>query len=281
MVISDWDRDFIRRRLNNYRTANSINGRLQSLNIFLTHLLISGVTKQGYTYDGDSDFKVEALRRFVKGISRLEDDKVFAIQQFLIHKKFLKEEELGCDIDAEYLPRLLAVHDYLGNTTEHALFRISHLKESYYAEIVNGSSIEKIQLNILLNKSHSFFRVEEIFETNIDYFMTSITYDTDSGTTSKKIRKGYGFMSTDHFMLYLFLHDGTDNNPISYIQVEMIVFGLEPLTLMRSGVPVTIAYPKTHDPDQPIILNNIYSFSTDSENPFINKVHATYPEKRH
>lgn len=244
------------------------------LKTFLHNLLISGVTNEVYPYDGDEpDFKEEALRRFRANTQHTEENKVLAIQQFLIHEKFLNEKELGGDIDPDYLPGLLAVHDYLANKSEEAIDCLTKLNTAFYTKIEGDKYDESIQLNIFLKDGDAFFRIEEICEIK-NKSSASIQLDTKDVTKSgKTMRRGYGFASTQHNIIYIFLHGHTGDNPVSYVQVEIwSVFDLnERLTFVRSGHLVPVVMTMSEAPTPPIILNNVLRFSSDPAKSIVNK----------
>lgn len=276
MKISEWDRDLIRRRLNNYRIAKRQGPKPLPLKTFLHKLLISGVTKEVYPENGDEpDFKEEALRRFQKNTQHTDDDKVFAIQQFLIHEKFLKEKELGGDIDPEYLPGLLAVHDYLGNKSKEAIAYLSQIKNTYSAKIDGYEWEQLIQLNFILNKSDAFFRVEEICEITTKDFVSHDVHKKDAANAGNPKRRGFGFVSTRYNIIYIFLHNYIDDNPITYIQAELHpdTSSTYAFTLIRSGHLVPRITTKSEDPNPPIILNNVLWFVSDPAKIKVHKEH--------
>lgn len=275
MIISDWDRDLILRCLNNYRVANAGGKNPLSLNIFLTRLLLSGLTDQGYTEDGNPNFKEEALRRFVNGKSRLEDDKVFAVQQYLIHKKFLREEELGGDIDPDYLPGLLALHDYLGNKSEEAVTYLSQIKNTYFTIIDGFINKQTIELRIILKKSDVFFRVEEHCEITSKDLVSHDVHKKDAAETGQPKRRGYGFVSTGNHIIYIFVNDHTWSDHITYVQTELYpdINSTYELTFMRSGDLVPLVINSSVEWNPPIILNNVFRFSSD---PATTKVHKEH-----
>ena len=279
MIISEWDRDLIRRRLNNYLTAKSRGRKALPLKTFLHNLLISGVTNDVYPYNGDEpDFKEEALRRFRANTQQTEDNKVFAIQQFLIHEKFLKEKELGGDIDPDYLPGLLAVHDYLGNKSKEAIAYLAQIKKTYFTRIDGYIFEQLIQLNIMLKKSDAFFRVEEACDLTSKDFVLHEVHKKDAAKAGQTMRRGYGFVSNGNNTIYIFFSDYTAIDPITYIQAELHpdINSTYELTFIRSGDVVPLITTSSEDPNPPIILNNVFRFSSDPATIKVHKERISY-----
>lgn len=259
MNFTDWQIDKIRRALNNYRAAEARNGQTLPWKTVTNRILLCPALRHSpLRGDEDQEFKEEALRRFANGKSFLQPHKLDDLKTFLIHAGILMEDELSDD--ADNLKEALTIHGYLASETEDAKQFLSEMADSYVVTRTGGEISEKIELDILLERSGTLFRVEERLQENAENAAVKYAKKKDGFIQTAGIRKGYGFVATRLNVLHIFLHGAAAADRIHYM--EIFPLGMRyssAIFLLRAG-EIPHSFMDTNNAEAALHNCNTYQF---------------------
>lgn len=209
----------IRSRLCFYKLHAGVNGKdipLKSLHI---SILTSGVTANAFPENGSlPEFKEEALRRFMRGITaRMGPDKLADVYLFLVNKGYLKEAEMREEANFD-IQQVLAFQAYMASPSPDSQDSMGNVIGTYSAERSGDRVEDKITLILEKGKSNDYLIARDVFER-----YRSRRDNKGVLTQTKELeqnRTGFGFMCSQHNFLYLFLYGATQDDLITYTQVS-------------------------------------------------------------
>lgn len=220
-------------------------------------------------YDAKYILKEERLRRFLAGY-KIGVDKLNVIKAFLIDEEILTEKDFqkGAGETQEFL----RVHAYLANVNEIAKNEITSLESSFHTSRYLSTVVEDIKLDIQIDPSGLFFRVQEYFTEDVPesyiYYQT-IAINKDKRTKKTFVRRGYGFTSTLDHVFHIFLRGGDPEDRITYIENVHYPMKVENRGrfLIRHGGDITETPYGESDIEEAIRCLNIYNFLPVIERP--------------
>ena len=145
------------------------------------------------------------------------------MKAFLIHEKFLKEEEFGNE--SGILAEAKAMQSLLGSRTTNPQYCIAEMREIYKAtRRIKQDLFEEIQLRILPQQNSDFFLVEETCSiTRHPSPSESATENSENFSPHKETRRGFGFLFTGADLIHVALNGYRSNDRIHL--VEFTPFG--------------------------------------------------------
>lgn len=255
MSYSDWQADTIRRALNRYRYNAGRNGTALSLTRVHELILLSDRSRS-------DALKYEVLRRFATSDHLPEARNLNSIRDFLLAEKYLSEEEL--DPKTADLEEMLAVQAYLANFDREAKSVVATVKPNYMADLEDELYKDKVMLRTLIGRSGCFFKAEEVFERSSSTIDNNTVWDQKESFVNVRVRRrGYGFVSTRHNLVYIYLRGADPVDRVTYVQAWQ---NYPPSTLgqffaVRSGRELVGGQSyKYRDSVGPVELNNVYRF---------------------
>ena len=250
MSYSDWQADTIRRALNRFRYNAGKNGSALSM---------TKVHEQIRNADRTSKLEYEVLRRFATTAHVPEAQNLDTIRSFLVTKNYLADDEL--DLKAAELEEMLAIQTHLANYGAEAKEIVSEIRSDYQSTMPGSFYTDAISFRTMIDRSGHFFKAEEFFTRtlNDDIRPRSLADRQANWTVIGARRKGYGFVSTSHNLVYVFLRGADPMDRVTYVQTWPSFGAASPLNIvvMRSGFE-TIANIRYADEDGPVELANIY-----------------------
>lgn len=205
-----------------YCVRFSRRGRVLSVSAFLHQILMSSATRHSYPKDGgEPEFKDEALRRFMKGLSTPSDDKLADIARFLISKQMLTESQLEAKAEIGDSEEISAVTRYLSNVTPQAIALLKALEGKVTATRKDNFASEEVHLKFELDESCAFVRVTETSSR----LRTTVREEDPALKNSRddfegQTRYGYGFVATQLDLIYIFVRGASNRNLVNYQQVR-------------------------------------------------------------
>lgn len=209
----------LRKGIDAFRLENISNGVMPSLS-YVAYEIESFRPENHANEDTDKNYllKAERIRRFLKG-APVSPEKLQLMKDFLIDVEILTEEDFSSEQDDTHA--FLKVLAYLANTNKISKKKLSKLKPSIVASRQTPSISEKIRLDIQVDPSGLFFRVMEYFENNVpdkSYIPQEIATKKEQGNRGKIFRRGYGFTSTNGYLIHIFLRGGDSMDRITYTE---------------------------------------------------------------
>jgi len=252
---SDWQADTIRRALNRYRYNAGRNGTALSLTRVHELILLSDRSPRS------DALKYEVLRRFATSDHLPETHNLNSIKGFLLAERYLSEEEL--DAKTADLEEMLAIQAHLANYGASAKAVVAEVQPDYRAALKGAFYKDEVQLRTLIDRSGHFFKAEEFFERRIDddIHPNSLPDRKDEFVRFRVRRKGYGFVSTTHNLVYIFIRGADPADRVTYVQAfpTAATASLGDLVAMRSGHE-TLLNQDYDGKDGPVELENVYRF---------------------
>lgn len=234
--------EVIRRRLWAFKQHAGANKKAIPLKSLHYQILASEVTANAFDLDGSPNFKEEALRRFMRGITRrMDDDKLADAYRFLVEKKYLSKAEMK--EEPLNIEQALLFHSYLSSSSDVAKALFKLLPGRYRASVIGRGVRDEVWVSISKCKTEDFFKVTEEFvryrfepagedESNIrkSYKVT----EQDKELHKKRI--GFGYICTKNNLLYIFLFGAKRNELGTYMQVAPTSFENQEhsISLMRA-----------------------------------------------
>lgn len=216
MKFTAWQIDKLVRGLHAYRVLKAANGRLLPWKAVHRDLLMAEKTAHSFPEDGGlPEFKEEALRRFAKGESTLQPDKLEDVWLFLIEAGVVGRNEL--EADAGVNEEALAVHAYLASTSKRGAERLARLVGGFRTLNAGTYETERVELSFIPQPTDNLVGVEERVRAES---ATPTRYERkDGGTTSASIRRGFAFTSSPEGTLHIFLRGGSRDDHVHYVSV--------------------------------------------------------------
>lgn len=249
-----------------YRYKRGQNGRPRPWKGVLYDILMHPDTAHVFPEDGSfPEFKEEALRRFAAGTSILTPDKLEDIRVLLTREKFLKPKEL--EDDPEDIEEALALHQYLAISAGEGRASLASLLSTYQAERSCTGMKETFRLELNLDPSGDFVRVENIYEREVEQSHHDAELEAKDGYKScRQHRRGFGFVCTNQNLLYLFTHGPVREDLVTYVQIPLDQSSAETDTahFMVSGVEVPVIDLSLHPQvgNKEVVVNfNVLEFS--------------------
>ena len=218
--------------------------------------------KKRKSYDANYVLKEERLRRFLAG-HKVSADKLKVMKDFLIDEEILTEKDFqkGTGETQEFL----RVHAYLANVNELAKNEITSLKSSFLASRHLSTVVEDIKLDIQIDPSGLFFRVQEYYSEDVAesyVYSQTIAINKDNRTKKTFVRRGYGFTSTLDHVFHIFLRGGDPEDRITYIENVHFPMKVENRGkfLIRHGGDLPETPYGESDIEEAIRCLNIYNF---------------------
>lgn len=216
---SEWQSEIIRAGAISFLTANASGGNLPSLMSMAQEI---EELRTGEDADEKNDalylLKQERLRRFLAGHS-LGNDKQAVLKDFLIAEEILTEDDLQPDLDDTR--DFLKAHNFLARKHEAVKIQLKALGKELLSSRIYPTVSEEVSFNIQLDPSEMFVRILERFISKVPdktVYIKSIAVGRDKGVTKKSIRRGYGFVSTNHDLIHIFLRGSFLEDQITYMQ---------------------------------------------------------------
>lgn len=260
---TEWQVEKIRTGITSFRLANITNGEMPSLS-YVAYEIESFRPQNHANEPTDKNYllKGERIRRFLFG-EPTDGEKLQLMKDFLIDTEILTEEDFYSELDDSNA--FLKVHAYLANMNELAKNEIIGLKRSLHASRHLSTVVEDIKLDIQIDPSGLFFRVQEYFTEDVPesyiYYQT-IAINKDNRTKKTFVRRGYGFTSTLDHVFHIFLHGGDPEDRITYIENVHYPMKVENRGkfLIRHGGDITETPHGESDIEEAIRCLNIYNF---------------------
>ena len=212
---SEWQSEIIRAGATSFLIANGSPTMLSMAHEIEEH-------RTGKDADEKSDalyfLKQERLRRFIAG-RKLGNDKQSILKNFLIAEEMLTEADLQPETDDT--KKFLKVFDFLARKNEDVKTQLKGIGKELLSSRLYPTVLEEVSLNIQLDPSGLFFRVFERFMSKIPdktVYIKNIAVGRDKGVTKNSIRRGYGFVSTNHDLIHIFLRGSVLEEQITYVQ---------------------------------------------------------------
>ena len=249
-----------------YRYKRGRNGRPRPWKGVLYDILMCPDTAHVFPEDGSfPEFKEEALRRFAAGTSILTPDKLEDIRVLLTREKFLKAKEL--EDDPEDIEEALALHRYLATNAVEVRASLARLPSTYEAERSCTGMKETFRLELNLDPSGDFVRVENIYEREVEQSHHDAELEAKDGYKScRQHRRGFGFVCTNNNLLYLFTHGPVREDLVTYVQLPLVQSSAEKDTshYMVSGLDVPVIEVSLHHQvgeKEDVVNFNVLEFS--------------------
>lgn len=218
--------------------------------------------KKKKPFDAKYVLKEERLRRFLAG-HKLGVDKLKVIKDFLIDEEILTEKDFQKGIGETQ--EFLKVHAYLANTNELAKNEIATLSTTLHANRHLQTIVEDIKLDIQIDQSGLFFRVQEYHSEDVaeSYALGQPTaIEKDNRNKKSYVRRGYGFTSTLDHLFHILLRGGDPEDRITYIECFHYPMKVERRGkfLIRHGGDATDTPEVESEIEEAIRLLNLYNF---------------------
>jgi hypothetical protein len=250
---SDWQVELLRSRLWMYHQHGAKNGKKRPWGSVLHDILILKATSHTYPEDGgEIEWKEEALRRFGKGINkRIDAEKLRDICLFLLEHKYLRLSEINNE--PFNFKDAVVLHHYLASDTSLAKKYMKLLPCRYVSREEEEDVIVHIELNIDLDEKEHFLRVKETYELYVNecseeggdnqclksYPIENCHYCAKDGYKCyTRKRAGFGFVSTEHNILLIFVYGEEKNDLVAYTQASVDIKNYDTvssLLLARTG----------------------------------------------
>ena len=267
---TEWQVEKIRTGITSFRLANITNSEMPSLS-YVAYEIESSRPQNYANEPTDKNYllKGERIRRFLLG-EPTDGEKLQLMKDFLIDVEILTEEDFCSELDDSNA--FLKVHAYLANMNELAKNEIIGLKRSLHASRHLSTVVEDIKLDIQIDPSGLFFRIQEYFTEDVPesyiYYQT-IAINKDNRTKKTFVRRGYGFTSTLDHVFHIFLRGGDPEDRITYIENVHYPMKVENRGkfLIRHGGDITETPREESDIDEAIRCLNIYYFLPVTDKP--------------
>ena len=267
---TEWQVEKIRTGITSFRLANITNSEMPSLS-YVAYEIESFRPENHANEPTDKNYllKGERIRRFLSG-KPTDGEKLQLMKDFLISVDILTEEDFCRELDDSNA--FLKVHAYLANMNELAKNEIISLKRSLHTSRHLSTVTEEIKLDIQIDPSGLFFRVQEYFTEDVPesyIYNQTIAIEKDNCTKQTFVRRGYGFTSTLDHVFHIFLRGGDPKDRITYIENVHYPMKVEKRgkLLIRHGGDLPETPYGESDTDAAIRCLNIYNFLPVIEKP--------------
>lgn len=172
----------------------------------------------------------EKIRLFIKGERETSQVLLTSLKYFLVQEGVLSDERL---LDSDrFRSEVVALHSVVGDKSEKAKERVSHLAGTFSVVKPYNLAIETIRLIISPEEGKSFCSVEEIFTRD----MTRANRDTisnDGSLVKTRKRRGFGFILANARMLHIYLRGATTFDRVLYYEPMETIESNDEFLLLR------------------------------------------------
>lgn len=250
--------DRLRVQLAQYREAFQVGNELRSIDAVLSDMRECPEVPESFFGDfepGKWKPLNNRLWRFVNRRGTPKMETLEALHRFLAYSAV---ELDGLPIEED---EVAAVHGFMANGSPEARRVFDAILDGEYVARRYESDNSRFVLTFTCDRKRMIVGVEEHFDTP-DIRLNSTGTTTQRGTGTA-IRKGYGFLSTERFLLHIFLVGSHARDRVHYVEMGAFVSTGHPYLLRIGG------YTKEHErssppPDStyPISLFDVLSFQS-------------------
>lgn len=248
--------DKLRVRLAEYREAHKVRStEPRSLELVLSDMQECPAVPASFFQDRERKSLNNRLWRFTRGATS-ENETLEAVHSFLTYKSAEPDEAL--DEDEE----VTNVHGFMANGSVEARRVFEAIRDGAYVARPFEKSESSVELSFLCDREMMIIWVEE-HSYSPDVRLNHDNSATTRGT-GRAIRKGYGLLSTERFLLHIFLVGCHARDRVHYVELGAFVSEGHPYLLRIGGYAdgVTRAVSRTYPPPNTTPFYDVLQFKS-------------------
>ena len=248
--------DQLRMRLAEYREANKVRATVpRSLELVLADMQACPEVPVSFFQNQKPKALNNRLWRFTRGATS-EKETLEALHSFLTFKS--AEPDEAFDGDEE----VMAVHGLMANGSLEARRVFEAIREGEYVARPFEGSESSVELRFLCDREKMIIWVEE-HSYSRDVRRNQNNTSTARGK-GRGIRKGYGFLSTERYLLHIFLVGCHARDRVHYIELGSFVSEGHPYLLRIGGYAdgVSPARSRSYPPEDTTMFYDVLHFQS-------------------